>query len=75
MASPSQRGADWPGGGIEFHFSHGDWIRGLRTDGFVVEALHEFYARGTRRPTSTSHHPVGQVAAEWRTSKAAYFSH
>ena len=35
---------EWPGGGIEFHPSHGDWIRILRESGFVVEALHELYA-------------------------------
>ena len=34
----------WPGGGIEFHLSHGDWIRILLESGFVVEALHELYA-------------------------------
>ena len=34
----------WPGGGIEFHPSHGDWIRILRRNGFVIEALHELYA-------------------------------
>jgi SAM-dependent methyltransferase len=34
----------WPGGGVEFHPSHGEWIRVLRANGFVVEALHELYA-------------------------------
>jgi SAM-dependent methyltransferase len=34
----------WPGGGVEFHPSHGDWVRVLRANGFVVEALHELYA-------------------------------
>ena len=34
----------WPGGGVEFHPSHGEWIRILRRNGFVVEALHELYA-------------------------------
>lgn len=34
----------WPGGGVEFHPSHGDWVRLLRRVGFVVEALHELYA-------------------------------
>ena len=37
-------GVKWPGGGIEFHPSHGDWIRILQESGFVVEALHELYA-------------------------------
>ena len=35
---------EWPGGGVEFHPSHGDWIRVLRETGFEVEALHELYA-------------------------------
>jgi len=42
-----QRGmsrVEWPGGGIEFHPSHGEWIRVLRENGFVVDALHELYA-------------------------------
>ena len=34
----------WPGGGVEFHPSHGDWIRVLRSSGFEIEALHELYA-------------------------------
>jgi SAM-dependent methyltransferase len=37
-----QRGlhrVQWPGGGIEFHPSHGDWIRVLGANGFVVEAV------------------------------------
>jgi SAM-dependent methyltransferase len=34
----------WPGGGTEFHPSHGEWIRILGDNGFVVEALHELYA-------------------------------
>ena len=55
---------EWPGGGIEFHPSHGDWIRILRGNGFVIEALHELYAPETRRPlsTTTSPPPMGQ---EW----------
>ena len=31
----------WPGGGLEHHPSHGDWVRLLRAHGFAVEALHE----------------------------------
>jgi ubiquinone/menaquinone biosynthesis C-methylase UbiE len=30
---------DYPG--IEYHVSHGDWIRTLRENGFVLDALHE----------------------------------
>lgn len=42
-----QRGmyrVEWPGGGVEFHPGHGEWIRILHASGFVVEALHELYA-------------------------------
>ena len=38
------RRVQWPGGGVEFHPSHGDWIRILHANGFTVEALHELYA-------------------------------
>ena len=34
----------WPGGGIEHHPGHGEWIRVLRASGLVVDALHELYA-------------------------------
>jgi hypothetical protein len=33
---------EWPGSpGVEFHLSHGDWIRLLRRSGFEVEDLLE----------------------------------
>jgi SAM-dependent methyltransferase len=32
---------EWPGGGIEHHPSHGDWIRLLRSNDFEIDALHE----------------------------------
>lgn len=31
----------WPGGGVEYHPGHGEWIRRLADAGFVVDALHE----------------------------------
>jgi hypothetical protein len=34
----------WPGGGVEYHPSHGDWVDVLTASGFVVDALHELYA-------------------------------
>jgi SAM-dependent methyltransferase len=53
----------WPGGGIEFHPSHGDWVRLLRRFGFVVEALHEIYAS-----LDSGDHPFYEiVSAEWAT--------
>ncbi len=55
----------WPGGGVEFHPSHGDWVRLLRRSGFVVEALHEIYA-----PPDRDDHPYYEIvssawAAQW----------
>ena len=38
------RRVQWPGGGVEFHPGHGDWVRVLRANGFVVDALHELLA-------------------------------
>ncbi len=53
----------WPGGGVEFHPSHGDWIRLLRRSGFVVEAMHEIFA-----PPDGADHPFYEiVSAEWAT--------
>jgi SAM-dependent methyltransferase len=59
-----QRGlhrVQWPGGGVEFHPSHGEWIRVLGANGFVVQALHELYA-----PTAaTTHRYYGIATAQW----------
>jgi SAM-dependent methyltransferase len=52
---------EWLGGGIEFHPSHGEWIRVLRANGFVVEALHELYA-----PADGETHEYYDIAtAQW----------
>ena len=51
----------WPGGGAEFHPSHGDWIRLLGMFGFVVQGLHEIYA-----PADATDHPFYEiVSVEW----------
>ena len=55
----------WPGGGIEFHPSHGDWVRLLRGSGLVVDALRELYA-----PPDHGDHPFYEIvsgawAARW----------
>jgi len=51
----------WPEGGVEFHPSHGDWVRVLRAHGFVVEALHELYA-----PDDAETHGYYEiVTAQW----------
>ena len=54
----------WPGGGIEFHPSHGDWIRLLRRSGFAVEALHEIFA-----PAGGLDHPFYEiVSSQWASA-------
>jgi ubiquinone/menaquinone biosynthesis C-methylase UbiE len=47
--------------GIEYHISHGDWIRILRENGFVVDALHEL------RPgdDAQTHHYYFTIPVEW----------
>ncbi len=51
----------WSGGGIEFHPSHGDWLRLLRAAGFVVEAMHDIFA-----PAEGGDHQFYEiVSAEW----------
>jgi SAM-dependent methyltransferase len=53
----------WSGGGVEFHPSHGDWVRILTKSGFVVNAMHELYA-----PEGSSDHAYYEiVSAEWAT--------
>ncbi len=51
----------WPGGGTEFHPSHGKWIRVLSANGFVVEALHELYAP----PSSVTPDYYDIATADW----------
>jgi len=58
---PDVRRVRWPEGGVEFHPSHGDWLRVLRTNGFVVEALHELYAPDD----GVTHRYYEIVTAEW----------
>lgn len=51
----------WPGGGVEHHPSHGDWIAVLRRHGFAVEQLRELYA-----PAATGDHAYYDIAtAAW----------
>jgi SAM-dependent methyltransferase len=53
----------WPGGGVEFHPSHGDWLRLLRRAGFVVEAMHELFA-----PPEAGDHPFYEIVSHaWAT--------
>jgi SAM-dependent methyltransferase len=52
----------WASGeGVEFHPGHGEWIRVLTANGFVVDALHELYA-----PDGTPDHAYYDIAtADW----------
>jgi SAM-dependent methyltransferase len=51
---------EWPGdSGVEFHLSHGNWIRLLRRSGFEIEDLIEVQAP----ETGTTRYPF--VTAQW----------
>lgn len=63
-----QRGMNrvhWSGGGIEFHPGHGEWIRTLRTNGFVIDALHEVYAPADAKAAEYYEISSVQWAAQW----------
>jgi SAM-dependent methyltransferase len=47
--------------GVEYHLSHGDWIRTLRGAGFVVDALHELRPP----PDASTHEYYYVVPFEW----------
>jgi SAM-dependent methyltransferase len=55
---------EWPeeeGGGVEFHLSHGDWIRLLRSNGFDVLDLVELEAPAS----AETHRYYDYVTADW----------
>ena len=55
----------WPGGGVEHHPSHSDWITTLTQHGFVVESLHELHApAGGGGQTGASSY-YGIAEAQW----------
>lgn len=52
---------EWPESGVEYHLSHGDWIRLLRASGFEILDLIEIQA-----PADAETHPrYDYVTAEW----------
>jgi SAM-dependent methyltransferase len=51
----------WPGEGVEYHLSHGDWIRLLRANGFEILDLIEIQAPAD----AETHQYYGYVSAEW----------
>jgi SAM-dependent methyltransferase len=40
----------WPGGGVEHHPGHGEWIRVLTEQGFLVDGLRELHAPADHDP-------------------------
>jgi ubiquinone/menaquinone biosynthesis C-methylase UbiE len=53
---------EWEGyAGVEYHLSHGDWIRILRAGGFRIDALHELQAPEGAR----THEYYFVTPAEW----------
>ncbi|MFL5777763.1 MAG: class I SAM-dependent methyltransferase, partial [Chloroflexota bacterium] len=48
---------------VNFHLSHGDWIRLLRETGFELEALHELYPR--EGATTTFPYVTPEWASRW----------
>jgi SAM-dependent methyltransferase len=47
--------------GIEFHLSHGDWVKLLRANGFEIEALHELRPQ----PDAVDPNYYDFVTVEW----------
>ena len=55
----------WPGGGVEHHPGHGEWIRELRAAGFVVDELRELYAEGEAVPPEFYEIVTVEWAEQW----------
>jgi SAM-dependent methyltransferase len=51
----------WPGEGVEYHLSHGDWIRLLRGNGFEILDLIELQAPAD----AETHKQYDYVSADW----------
>jgi SAM-dependent methyltransferase len=56
---------EWPDAGVEHHPSHGDWIRVLRSQGFVVDALHELCAPSAGGDPAFYEIVTAEWAARW----------
>ena len=54
---------EWPGGGIEHHPSHSDWIHLLRANSFEIDALHELFPP----PDTNTPDFYDIVTADWAT--------
>lgn len=63
----------WPGGGLEHHPSHGDWVRLLRAHGFEIEALHELPGSGDdERPGPAERPALATSASDYGIADAAW---
>jgi SAM-dependent methyltransferase len=52
---------EWPGSGVEYHLSHGDWIRLVRANGFEILDLIELQAPAD----AETHQRYDYVSADW----------
>ena len=55
----------WLGGGIEFHPTHGEWIRVLRSNDFAVNALHELHAPANAKTPEYYDIATADWARQW----------
>jgi SAM-dependent methyltransferase len=60
----------WPGGGIEHHPSHSDWIRLLRANGFEIDALHELFPPAGASTPGFYDIVTGEWATRWPAEDA-----
>jgi SAM-dependent methyltransferase len=60
----------WPGGGVEHHPGHSDWIRYLRTHGFEIDALHELFPAADANTPGFYDIVTGDWAARWPAEDA-----
>jgi SAM-dependent methyltransferase len=61
---------EWPGGGIEHHPSHGEWIRLLHENGFDVDALYELLPSVGADQRALYDIVTGEWAARWPAEDA-----
>ena len=57
------RDVRWPGGGVEHHPGHGQWIALLTEHGFAVDALHELRAPDDADPAAAQFYGIADL--EW----------
>ena len=60
----------WPGGGVEHHPGHGDWIRLLRSNGFEIDALHEIFPPPDAATPDFYEIVTGEWATKWPAEDA-----